>query len=198
LKIYTLSLLVMAGLSVPQTSAGQITPNSTEQKRPCFVQPEEIEVIQSYLRESIASPQVLVTQTENSEADVDVDTLNLRLAVQGRGIPPEVRTSFKEKNRTICQIKSFGGIPNLHFISRRDQNAMFRELSTGWKDFHRVYGKEAELISVTRVGFNPEKTLALIHVSSAIDKMAGGGMLYLFERKNGKWVVKSRIQTWVT
>jgi hypothetical protein len=75
---------------------------------------------------------------------------------------------------------------------------MFRKASTGWSDFHKKYGEEAEILLLSRVGFNPEKTLALLHVSSGMGGMAGSGRLYLFERKNGKWVVKSHIQTWTT
>lgn len=174
----------------------EVAADSTAQNRVCTVQGEEIEVLASYLREGSASPQVLVTKT--APAHADVDALNLQLAAQGRGIPPAVRADFKEKNKSNCLIKPLAGIPNLHFLSKHEHDLMFGKTSTGWSDFHKKYGEEAEILFLSRVGFNPEKTLALLHVSSGMGRMAGGGALYLFERMNGKWVIKSRIETWAT
>jgi len=170
--------------------------SAAQQNKLCTVQREEMEVFASYLKEGIASPQVLVTKTVPAHADVDA--LNLQLAAQGRGIPPDVRADFKEKNKSSCLIKPSAGIPNLHFVSKHEHDLMFRKASTGWSDFHKKYGKEAEILLLSRVGFNPEKSLALLHVSSGMGSMAGSGALYLFERKNGEWVIKARIQTWIT
>lgn len=187
----------MAGLSGPQQHVAQAADKTALQKKLCTVQGEEAEVFASYLEEGIGSPQVLVTKTV-VPAHVDVDAFNLQLAAQGRGIPPEVRTDFKEKNKSSCLIKPSAGMPNLHFVSKREHDLMFRKASTGWNDFHKKYGKEASVLLLSRVGFNPEKTLALLHVSGGMGSMAGSGALYLFERKNGKWVIKVHIQTWIS
>ncbi len=197
LKAFVASFLIIAGLGAPQQRVAQVANRTAAQKKLCTVQSEEIEVFDGYLKEGIASPQVLVTKTVLPNF-VDVDALNLQLAAQGRGIPPEVRTDFKEKNRSGCLIKPLAGIRDLHFISKHEHDVMFRKDSTGWSGFHKKYGKEAEILLLSRVGFNPEKTLALLHVSSGMGRMAGSGTLYLFERNNGKWVVKSHIQTWTT
>jgi hypothetical protein len=186
----------VAGFAASQHRGAEAASGTSQQKKLCTVQGEEIEVFASYLSGGIASPQVLITKT--APPDVDVDALNLQLATQGRGIPPDVRADFKEKNKSSCPIKPFAGIPNLHFLSQREHDLMFRKASTGWSEFHTTYGKEAEMLLLSRVGFNSEKTLALLHVSGGMGSMAGSGALYLFERKNGKWVIKSRIQTVIT
>jgi len=195
LKPFLISLFIAAGSTAPQPCVAQAANRTVEQKKLCTVQGEEIEVFDSYLKGGTA-PQVLVTRTVPPH--VDVDAINLQLAVQGRGIPPDVRTDFKEKNKSSCLIRPFEGIPNVHFVSKKEHDLMFRNSSAGWSDFHKKFGKEAEILLLSRVGFNPEKTLALLHVSSGMGGMAGGGTLYLFERKNGKWVIKSHIQTWTT
>lgn len=138
---------------------------------------------------------MLVTKTDYSHADVDY--LNLQLAAKGRGIPPEVRTDFKEKNRLSCLIQPFAGIGGLQFISKREKDLMFR-VPKGCSKFHKKYGKEAEMLWVSRIGFNAEKTLALIHISGAMGSMAGSGTLNLLELKERKWVVKAQIETWTT
>jgi hypothetical protein len=55
--------------------------SAAQQNKLCTVQREEMEVFASYLKEGIASPQVLVTKTVPAHADVDA--LNLQLAAQG-------------------------------------------------------------------------------------------------------------------
>jgi hypothetical protein len=195
-RAFVISLVMLAGLVAPQQHVARAADQTSQRKKLCTVQREEIEVFESYLREGIASPQVLITKTVPPHADVDA--LNLQLAAQGRGIPPDVRTDFKEKNKSSCPIKPFAGIPNLHFLSQREHDLMFRKASTGWSEFHTTYGKEAGMLLLSRVGFNPEKTLALLHVSGGMGSMAGSGALYLFERKNGKWTIKSHIQTWIS
>jgi len=170
----------------------QTEKETTPQRSTCTVPREELEVYVIYLNQE-SSPHVVVAQTESAQPDVD--TLNLRLATQGRGIPPDVRANFKAKNKSACAIKPFAGTPNLHFISREEHDTIFR---AGWGEFHKRYGQDAEILWLSRVGFNSDRTLALLHVSGGIDRMAGGGELYLFERKEGKWVIKSHIQTWAT
>lgn len=186
-------MIAYAGL--PQQVWPQNITATNEHEKQCFVPKEEIEVLTAHLKPGNA-PQVLVTKTEYPYADVD--DLNLQLAAKGRGIPPEVRTDFKEKNKSSCLIQPFTGIPGLHFISKQEEDLMFRVPSKGWSEFHKKYGKEADMLWVSRIGFNAEKTLALVHISGAIAGMAGGGTLYLLEFKDGKWVVKSQIATWTT
>lgn len=195
-NVLVIALVVTRCIASPQQLSAQGSDEHTRhQEQSCVVQGEEIKFFVSYLKEGIGSPQVVVTTI--GAPDVDVDALNLQLAVQGRGIPPDVRADFKEKNKSSCVIRPFVDLPNLHFISEREHNLMFRTLK-GWSELHKRYGKKAEVVFLSRVGFNRDRTLALFHISSAIGPMAGGGNLSLCERKNGKWVVKSHIPTWTT
>lgn len=170
-----------------QTAGGAASHNTH-----CAAAKEEIEVFADVLRGG-HDQTVLVTKT--ATMGVDVDYVNLQLAVKGRGIPPDVRIDFKKKNKSSCLIEPFTGITNLDFITQSEQDQLFRE---GWSEFHKKYGKNASLVSLSRVGFNADKTLALVHVSSGIGSMAAGGTLYLLEKKEGKWVVKSSMGTWTT
>jgi len=54
------------------------------------------------------------------------------------------------------------------------------------------------MITLSRVGFSKDHTLALLDVSSGIRGMAASGELYLCELKENKWVVKTAIPTWTT
>jgi len=75
-----------------------------------------------------------VLTTTYTHHGLDVDSLNLQLAVQGRGIPPDVREDFKKKNTKSCNIEPFGGIDKLNFLSESDHKHVFEQ---GWKEFHK-------------------------------------------------------------
>lgn len=170
----------------------QVVNGPTSHNGLCTVREDEIEVFIDSLGGG-TNQTVLVTKT--TAMSVDVDYINLQLAVRGQGIPPEVRTDFKDKNKSSCLIEPFSGIVNIRFISEIESDRLFLR---GWSEFRKKYGRNASLVYLSRVGFNADKTLALVHVSSGIGPMAAGGALYLLEKKKGKWVIKSSMETWTT
>lgn len=191
-----LGALLLTGAVFCQESVSAQTGNGTApQNKVCKVQKDEIEIFASFLKQGESAPVQTVVTTETEAIDVDVDYENLQLAVKGQGIPSEIRADFKAKNKSNCLIEPFTGVTNLHFISRAEQDRLFR---AGWTEFHKKYGKNAELTTFSRIGFNADKNLALLHVSSGVDHNAAGGALYLLEKKAGKWLIKSHIGTWTT
>lgn len=162
----------------------------------CVVQQDELEVIAAFLKDSSSSaqPDVVVTRTFSA---VDIDSANLQLAVKGQGIPTAVRQDFKKKAASECGIPRTLAAKGVKFLSPRDQDEMFHGRS-GWKTFHRRFGANASLTTFSRVGLNPEHTLALVFVTSGIEAMAGSGFVYVFERKDGHWTKKSEMQAWTT
>ena len=164
-------------------------------KTRCELTAEETEVFVSYLKAERRSPALTVLVTRTVPTDMDLDTYNLQLAAKGRGIPPDVRVDFKEKNKSGCAIVPFSGVANLHFISKAEHDQIFQ---TGWSEFHKRYGEEASVLWLSRVGFNRDKTLALLYVSSGMGRLAVDGVLYLLERKEAKWVIKTRIEIYTS
>ena len=191
-----LGALLLTGLVFAQEPVRAQTRNGTApQNTSCKVQKDEIEIFASFLKEKAPPHVETVLLTETDAIDVDIDSVNLPLAVEGHGIPPEMRVDFKAKNKSNCVIKPFAGIMNLSFISKTEHDRLFR---AGWSEFHKRYGKDALMVTFSRVAFNSDKTLALLHVSSGVDQDAAGGTLYLLEEKDGKWLIRSHIETWTT
>jgi len=164
-------------------------------KTRCEVPAEETGVFVSYFKAEGPSPGLTVLVTRTVPADMNVDTFNLQLAAKGRGIPPDVRADFKEKNKSGCAIVPFSGLANLRFISKAEHDQIFQ---TGWTEFHKRYGEEVSILWLSRVGFNRGKTLALLYVSSGMGRLAVGGVLYLLERKEAKWVIKTRLEIYTS
>jgi hypothetical protein len=191
LRTSVLSLVAFVGIPLYAQGSDGIA----QQKTSCAVQKDEIEVYASYLTTETNSSSLAVVVTRTQPSSADIDTVNLRLAAQSRGIPADVRADFKEKDKISCSIEPFQGVANLRFISRTEYHKVFK---AGWNEFHKRYGKHASWVELSRVGFNAEKTLALLHVSSGVGPMGAGGFFYLLECKAGKWVIKSYAQTWAT
>jgi hypothetical protein len=165
----------------------------TQSNPRCSVSAEEAAVISEWLKaHPRPSLEVVVSVTESP--DIDVDFQNLRMAAWARGVPVVVREDFKRKNATPCTIPTLRG-ENLTTVSHEEYKRLFRK---GWEEFNRKYGTDAGITTFSRVGFNKEKTIALLHVESGIGPMAGGGWLYRLDKRGERWEVISRIQTWTT
>ncbi len=190
LTLLSILFVALAGVSARAQSSAMPLRHTA----PCSVPKDEIEIYADYLSPGNSSD-VTVVVTSTQPSDADVDSLNLQLAVQGRGIPPDVRADFKQKDKSICSFEPFPAGKGIRFISKNENDMIFK---AGWKEFHRKYGKQASWLYLSRVGFSADKSLALLHVSVGAGPMAAGGRLYLLERKAGKWSVKTSIGTWTT
>ncbi len=189
------SLLISSASLTGASACAQGTVGSPRHQAPCSVSEDEIGVYAGFLPPDQGSSAVTVVEIETQPSNADVDYFNLQLALQGHAIPQDVRADFKQKDKSTCSIVPVPTIKNVHFISKAEHDKLFND---GWTKFHKRYGKHASWLYLSRVGFSTDKTLALLHVSSGGAPMAAGGRLYLLERKAGKWVIKTSIETWTT
>src|SRR5262249_227524 len=59
--------------------------------------------------------------------------------------------------------------------------------SLAWKDFYRKYPESGGWIELSAVGFNPEKTVAVVYVGHHCGNLCAGGHFQVLLKKNGKW-----------
>jgi hypothetical protein len=189
------AILVVVLLLAPRVFAGanfqpQAAPNIAAQKEYCEFSPDEVDVYRSQLSRDSSPKRTMVVMATTLRWIDDINSFNLPLAVQGHAIPSDVRADFTEKNKAGCLIEPFGGVRNLRFMSSSEEEKLF---ARDWNEFIKRYGKGAERVAVSRVGFSSDKSLALVHIL-----YSSSGELYLFERKDGKWHVKFYVQTMAT
>ena len=185
--VLLLSPLTFAEANSRPQSAPNVAPQS---KNGCGFSQEEIGVYQSQLSRDTSKKRPMVVMATTVGWIDDIDSFNLPLAAQGHAIPADVRADFMKKNKTGCLIQPFGGVQSLRFMSSSEEQKV---LANEWGEFLTKYGKHVERIAISRVGFNSDKSLALLHVL-----YASSGELYLLERKNGHWQVKFYVQTMAT
>ena len=60
----------------------------------------------------------------------------------------------------------------------------------GWEDFYKKYPTSGGFLTFSRVGFNSDKTQALVYQSHNCGGLCGEGSCLLFVKKDGAWVEK--------
>jgi hypothetical protein len=189
-RVLAFCLGISTILAVSQRILAQDSAEKASSKIRCRVTKEEVEVYADFLRSQQEPTHLTAIVTHTDARDYDIDSFNWQLAARGHGIPPEIRDDFRNKNRVYCTVEPFSGIPNLKFISRSEENK-------SWSEFHKMYGKGSNIVTVSRVGFSQNKNLALLEVLWA-GQGGAAGFLYMLERKDKVWVVKWYIQTAAT
>lgn len=91
------------------------------------------------------------------------------------------------KESRVLQRKFVGDVeyelvPNLEVKSFFDQNGI-----DGWQDFYKKYPKSGGVNELSAVGFNPDKTLAIVYAGHSCGELCGGGTYHFLEKKNDAW-----------
>ncbi|MCC6963313.1 MAG: hypothetical protein IT585_08685 [candidate division Zixibacteria bacterium] len=67
-----------------------------------------------------------------------------------------------------------------------------------WEAFYRVYPRYIGITTVSRVGFDEERTQALIYVAQQQEGLSGSGWLYCLECVDGKWVIQAQYMRYIS
>jgi hypothetical protein len=96
-----------------------------------------------------------------------------------------------------------------HLLSKEAENDLFhypvdnridgdalKKIHSGWQRFHHDHPDTGGLITISRVGFNSDRTLAAVYVGVARAAMSGDGKCFLLVKKNGSWTIASEEMIW--
>lgn len=64
---------------------------------------------------------------------------------------------------------------------------------SGWEDFYKKYPNSGGYFMFSRVGFNSDKTQALVYKAHGCGGLCGEGSCLLFVKKDGVWVAKGAV-----
>ena len=56
-----------------------------------------------------------------------------------------------------------------------------------WDEYYRQYPDSGGVIEVSAVGFNPDKTIAVVYMGHSCGMLCGGGTFHVLEKIDGKW-----------
>jgi hypothetical protein len=58
----------------------------------------------------------------------------------------------------------------------------------GWEGFHQQYVHSGGWVELSAVGFNKDKTVAVVYMGHHCGNLCGGGGFHVLEKKAGRWV----------
>jgi hypothetical protein len=73
------------------------------------------------------------------------------------------------------------------FVFDKELDAIFASGAEGWKNFYEKYPDSGGYNEVSAVGFNKDKTVAVVYVAHMCGGLCGGGSFHVLEKKDGKW-----------
>lgn len=106
---------------------------------------------------------------------------------------------FKQRNKTpeMLEPRFSTQIP-VKLISQQELDDIFKEGANSWRIFYERYPNSQGLMDFSRVGFNTDRTQALVYVGNLAGFLAGEGRYLFLVKENGVWTPKKEITAWVS
>lgn len=150
-------------------------------------------------------PDVIIDRTEFVEAGpVSLDQVldhRSKSAERTKVKPPtigvDLRDNFVLENRspsTVTIPADFTG--RLRPVSGVELKSIFQN-ANGWTEFQRRFGF-ASILGLSKVGFNKERTEALVYMSRRAGLKNGEGNYFWIVRGNDGWRIVETIEAWVS
>ncbi|OGF51071.1 MAG: hypothetical protein A2231_13120 [Candidatus Firestonebacteria bacterium RIFOXYA2_FULL_40_8] len=143
---------------------------------------------------------VLQTETENGFIDENEDYFK---TPEGdlEGLDAGMLLDFVSKNKKIYNLeaKSLKTEKPVKLITASDLDKAFDgggDSATGWEAFYTKYPESTGETLVSRVGFNKEKTTAMVCLFGMHDYLCAEGNLYIFKKEKGSWELNDIIWLW--
>ena len=84
-------------------------------------------------------------------------------------------------------------------VSEKEIEDIFKEGGGWWEEFYRRYPESRGFATFSRVGFNDDKTQALVYQAYSCGGLCGGGGYVLLVKVNGVWTNKGTVgPVWVS
>jgi hypothetical protein len=106
--------------------------------------------------------------------------------------------NFKVINSKPLKLENrFSVLQRVVLLPEREFDELFaNKHENGWDKFYKKYPGSPGITGFSRVGFNKNKTRALLYRGNQADWLAGTGCLSLFEKRGGQWTVEKEITIW--
>ena len=192
--IFALSLLLVLSREWPHYACAQISgPNE-----------DEYAVFTALLREKgydKQGTQLVLEDTARWDDLSGADEAYIERLI-GPSLLKETLADFAIKNESSAALTDkFQLKAAVILVSKDDVKAIFRPyvpLDEAWKVFHAKYPKASSIVNLSRVGFNKEKTQALVYYSYVCGGLCGQGQYLLLTKKDDKWVIEKEVMAWIS
>ncbi|MEZ5425029.1 MAG: hypothetical protein R2747_02085 [Pyrinomonadaceae bacterium] len=109
-------------------------------------------------------------------------------------LPDDLLGDFLKKTVKGGDLENDPGLgKKIFLIEPEELSEIVRRGDEGWDEFHRQNPGSGRIISFSRIGFNRERTIALVYVSINCKGLCDEWVLIPLQKKDGKWAVGETI-----
>jgi hypothetical protein len=83
-------------------------------------------------------------------------------------------------------------------LDAEEMSDIFTNYQDGWEEFYIRYPDSPGITTFSRVGFNQDRTEALVYMGTQFHYLAGAGNLIRLEKKDGEWKIVDRMMLWIS
>ena len=109
--------------------------------------------------------------------------------------------NLNEVNDTTCLFEDeFHSDDNqLIVVSSEELSYIFdsQDVNNNWQEFYRRYENAVGYIQFSRIGFNDDKTQAILEAGHFYGSLGAEGSIIYLVKQRGNWVIKDRRMTWI-
>jgi hypothetical protein len=100
-------------------------------------------------------------------------------------IGPAIEDYVKQNGKTRLLQRHFALDPPYELITDEVLKSTFEHGS--WVEFYKEHPDSGGSIELSAVGFNADKTVAVVYMGHSCGLLCGGGGFHVLEKKGGKW-----------
>ncbi len=166
-----------------------VTPTATESVDETYI------IYSAILNKQFPSAQLLVTDHTNVGL-FDKEFRNDNIA----GLSSKTVTDYNEKQIESEQPIRNDFVGNFQSIlfSQKESKALFGKPENVTGRFRQKYPNIKSIVTFSRIGFNAEKTQALVCISHWCGGQCGAGTFYFLMKTSGKWAIQWEQGSWVS
>lgn len=124
------------------------------------------------------------------------------LAEDNPGFESEMATTLVEVNQNPLYLDATFNISYVQVVLVSDAQLDYifngSYSNNDWEQFYNTFPNTYGYTQFSAVGYNSDKTKALVETSNSSCSICGEGKLYYLEKESDVWVVKKIIETWIT
>jgi len=105
---------------------------------------------------------------------------------------------FRAKNKMSYKLENnFISSLQVVLISEEEINHIFKN-GKGWDDFYKKYPHSHGIITLSRVAFNNDKNIAFLSFGNQCHWLTGIGYYVLLRKEDNRWVIVTKVITWIS
>lgn len=165
---------------------------------------EEYQIYSLILNENFkGSNDLIVKQSTSGSHSISFgNTYYEALKSENQNLDTTIFIDFDAKNKATYNLdnKFEGSTKPVKLISDEELKYIFdsQDLNKDWNEFYKRYSKSNSMIQFTRVGFNLDKSQAVVEVGNYYASLGADGFIVYLVKENNVWKIVKTINTWVS